>query len=101
MKKNLAVMFAAAAMLAACGGDDGPDLNSPAPAPTPAPAPAPTPAPAPAPAVVPTSAASTIDTWFDYVLALIGSSSETAQPLAFADGFTPPTSDTAEPRSVP
>lgn len=100
MKKNLAVLFAAAAMLAACGGDDG-DSPAPAPAPTPAPAPAPTPAPAPAPASVPVSAAGTVNTWFDYLVALIATKSETAEPLVFTDGYTPPVSETESPRDVP
>ncbi|WP_418314917.1 hypothetical protein [Piscinibacter sakaiensis] len=91
MKKNLAILFAASAVLAACGGDGGP-LNPVAPAPAPAPAAAPS---------VPSSAAATVNTFFDYLVGLLTAQSETAVPLEISAGFNPPVSETESPRNVP
>ncbi len=92
MRRNLAVMFATAALLAACGGDDGHVVATPAPAPAPAPAAAP---------AVPGSASASVDTFFDYLVSLLSTSSETAAPLAIPAGFTTPVSESASPRNLP
>lgn len=96
MRKNLLVLFASAAVLAACGGDD----ETVAAAPTPAPAPAPAPAPSPSTAV-PDTAGATVQSFIDYVTSLIATSSETASPLAISAGFTAAGNDTDSPRTLP
>lgn len=84
MRKNLLVLFASAAVLSACGGGDGGS------------------APAPAPATsVPDSAAASVQAFFDYLVSLVGTSSETAAPLSISASFTPPVSETEQPKPLP
>lgn len=96
MKRHLAVLFASASVLAACGGGGGDDYAAAAPPP-----PAPVPAPAPPPSnTVPDSAMATVGSLFNYLLTLVGSSSETTEPLALS-AIAPPVSETDEPSALP
>lgn len=87
----LAVLMSAT--LAACGGNDDP---APAPAPVAVtPAPAPTPVPAPTTAV-PASATASVAGLLTFLSSLLGTSSNTAEPVLIGD-ITLPTSETTEP----
>ena len=91
MKKNLAVLCASVALLAACGGGGGDE----------APAPAPTPAPAPAPSsMIPDSVSTSVANYIGYLMALVSLSDDTTEPLDLAN-VTPPVTDTAEPTALP
>ena len=88
---GLAVLMSAT--LAACGGNDDP---APAPAPVAVtPAPAPTPVPAPTTAV-PASATASVAGLLTFLSSLLGTSSNTAEPVLIGD-ITLPTSETTEP----
>ena len=91
MKRNLAVLFATAALVAACGGGD----DDPAPAPGPAPVPAPAPA-----GMVPDSVSASVANFIGYLMALVTINDDTTEPLDVS-GVTPPLTDTAEPSAVP
>lgn len=90
MKKNLAVLCASVALLAACGGGGGDD-----PAPTPAPPP-----PAPPSSMIPDSVSTSVANYIGYLLALVTLSDNTTEPLDLSN-VTPPVTDTAEPTAVP
>lgn len=90
MKKNLAVLCASVALLAACGGGGGDD---------PAPAPAPTPVPPPS-AMIPDSVSTSVANYIGYLMALVSLSDDTTEPLDLAN-VTPPVTDTAEPTALP
>ena len=90
MKKNLAVLCASVALLAACGGGGGDD---------PAPAPAPTPVPPPS-AMIPDSVSTSVANYIGYLMAIVGLSDNTTEPLDLAN-VTPPVTDTAEPTALP
>lgn len=92
MTRNLAMLFAATVLVAACGGGGGDE---------PAPAPGPTPAPAPAPAgMVPDSVGASVASFIGYLMALVTLNDDTTEPLDVG-GVTPPLSDTAEASAVP
>jgi hypothetical protein len=92
MKRQLAVLFASAAMLAACGGGGGDD---------PAPAPVPPPAPAPAPVgMVPDSVNASIANFIGYLASLVTVSDDTTEPLDVS-AVNPPLSETAEVTALP
>lgn len=89
MKKNLAVLCASVALLAACGGGGGDD-----------PAPAPAPTPAPPSSMIPDSVSTSVANYIGYLMALVSLSDDTAEPLDLAN-VTPPVTDTAEPTALP
>ena len=90
MTRNLAMLFATAVLVAACGG--GGD--------EPAPAPAPTPTPAPAPAgMVPDSVSASVANFIGYLMALVTINDDTTEPLDVS-GVNPPLSDTTEASAV-
>lgn len=91
MKRNLAMLFATAVLVAACGGGDD----------EPAPAPAPTPAPAPAPSgMVPDSVNATVASFIGYLMALVTTNDDTTEPLDIS-AVNPPLSDTTEASALP
>lgn len=89
MKKTLAVLFASAALLAACGGGDDA-----------APAPTPSPAPPPVALVPPLSINDSVANFIGYVLALVTITDSTIEPLDIS-AVVPPVSDTTEPTPLP
>lgn len=90
MKRQLAVLFASTAMLAACGGSDND---------TPAPVPPPPPAPAPVTAV-PDSVNASIASFIGYLITLVAVTSDNTEALDVS-AVNPPLSETAEPTALP
>jgi ABC-type glycerol-3-phosphate transport system substrate-binding protein len=80
MKKTLIAAFAAASVLAACGGDD----FRADPAPT---------------SQVPASASQSVDGFIDYLKQLVASAADMLEPVD-TSGVVGPTDETSEPQKV-
>jgi ABC-type glycerol-3-phosphate transport system substrate-binding protein len=80
MKKTAIAAFAAAAVLAACGGDDF--RNEPA-----------------ATSEVPASASQSVDGFIGYLRKLVASAADTLEPVD-TSGVVAPTDETGEPQPV-
>lgn len=83
MTRNLVMLFATAALVAACGGGG----DEPAPAPAPA-------------GMVPDSVSASVASFIGYLMALVTLNDDTTEPLDVS-GVNPPLSDTTEASAVP